>query len=32
MLSMFGTELEGNALHDILDSLNLPALLEYEPE
>lgn len=30
--SMFGTELEVNDLHDILDSLNLSALLEYEPK
>ncbi len=30
--SMFGTQMEVDALHDILDSLNLSALLEYAPE
>lgn len=30
--SMFGTQMELDDLHDILDSLNLSALLEYQPE
>lgn len=30
--SMFGTQMEVDALHDILDSLNLSILLEYAPK
>lgn len=29
---MFGTQLELNDLHDILDSLNLSAMLDYQPQ
>lgn len=30
--SMFGTQMELDGLHEILDSLNLSAMLEYQPE